>query len=58
MGSSTIHRERSYTETYGHQSLPSAEKASDSSLLLPLYPQMTEAEQDHVLAALGKALRS
>jgi dTDP-4-amino-4,6-dideoxygalactose transaminase len=33
------------------------EKASDSSLLLPLYPQMTEDEQEHVVAALGKALR-
>jgi dTDP-4-amino-4,6-dideoxygalactose transaminase len=57
-GIMTIHRERSYTETYGHQSLPVTEKASDSSLLLPLYPQMTEADQDHVVAALGKALRS
>jgi perosamine synthetase len=57
-GIMAIHRERSYTETYGHQPLPVTEKASDSSLLLPLYPQMTEAEQDHVVAALGKALRS
>jgi dTDP-4-amino-4,6-dideoxygalactose transaminase len=57
-GIMTIHRERSYTETYGHQSLPATEKASDSSLLLPLYPQMTEVEQDHVVAALRKALRS
>jgi dTDP-4-amino-4,6-dideoxygalactose transaminase len=54
-GIMTIHRERSYTEIYGHQSLPVTEKASDSSLLLPLYPQMTEDEQDHVVAALGKA---
>jgi dTDP-4-amino-4,6-dideoxygalactose transaminase len=54
-GIMTIHRESSYTETYGHQSLPVTEKASDRSLLLPLYPQMTEAEQDHVVAALGKA---
>jgi perosamine synthetase len=57
-GIMAIHRERSYTETYGHHPLPVTEKASDSSLLLPLYPQMTEAEQDHVVAALGKALRS
>ncbi len=56
-GIMTIHRERSYTDTYGPQSLPVTEKASDNSLLLPLYPQMTEAEQDHVVAALGKALR-
>jgi dTDP-4-amino-4,6-dideoxygalactose transaminase len=57
-GIMTIHRERSYTETYGRQSLPMTEKASDSSLLLPLYPQMTEAEQDHVIASLGRALKS
>ncbi len=57
-GIMVTHRERSYTETYGRQSLPLTEKASDRSLLLPLYPQMTEAEQDQVVAALGKALRS
>lgn len=57
-GIMTIHRERSYIDTYGRQSLPMTEKASDASLLLPLYPQMTEDEQDHVVAALGKALRS
>jgi dTDP-4-amino-4,6-dideoxygalactose transaminase len=55
-GIMTIHRERSYTEIYGHQSLPVTEKASDYSLLLPLYPQMTEAEQDQVVEALEKAL--
>lgn len=57
-GVMTIHRERSYTETYGHQSLPVTEKASDDSLLLPLFPQMTVAEQDHVVATLGRALKS
>jgi len=57
-GVMATHRERSYTETYGRQSLPLTEKASDGSLLLPLYPQMTDCEQDQVVAALGKALRS
>jgi len=57
-GVMTIHREHSYTETYGPQSLPLTEKASDSSLLLPLFPQMTVAEQDHVAATLGRALKS
>jgi dTDP-4-amino-4,6-dideoxygalactose transaminase len=55
-GVMAIHRERSYTETYGRQTLPLTEKASDSSLLLPLFPQMTEEEQDHVVAALRMAL--
>jgi perosamine synthetase len=54
-GVMTIHRERSYTETYGDQILPLTEQASDRSLLLPIFPQITEAEQDHVVAALGKA---
>jgi perosamine synthetase len=57
-GVMTIHRERSYTEKYGDQILPLTEKASDRSLLLPIFPQITEAEQDHVVAALGKALES
>jgi perosamine synthetase len=57
-GVMTSHRERSYVEIYGQQSLPVTEKASDSSLLLPLYPQLTEAEQDQVVAALRKALSS
>ncbi|HEY6402143.1 MAG TPA: DegT/DnrJ/EryC1/StrS family aminotransferase [Blastocatellia bacterium] len=57
-GVMTIHREPSYTEFYGRQNLPLTEKASDMSLLLPLFPQMTEAEQDHVVAALLNALQS
>ncbi|HEY7182850.1 MAG TPA: DegT/DnrJ/EryC1/StrS family aminotransferase [Blastocatellia bacterium] len=57
-GVMTSHRERSYIETYGPQSLPMTEKASDRSLLLPLFPQMTVDEQDHVTATLGEALKS
>jgi perosamine synthetase len=52
------HREQSYVEAYGPQSLPLTEKASDSSLLLPLFPQMTVDEQNHVAATLGEALKS
>ena len=55
-GVMAIHRERSYTEAYGDQSLPLTEKASDSSLLLPIFPQMTVAEQDIVVAAVRTAL--
>jgi dTDP-4-amino-4,6-dideoxygalactose transaminase len=33
-------------------SLPRSESASSSSLLLPLFPQMTDAEQQQVIAAL------
>jgi perosamine synthetase len=56
-GVMAIHRESSYTETYGRHILPLTEKASDNSLLLPLFPQMTVAEQDHVVAALERALK-
>jgi perosamine synthetase len=35
--------------------LPHSEDASARSVLLPLYPQMTESEQDQVLAALFEA---
>jgi len=55
-GIMTSHRERSYTETYGEQTLPITEKASDRSLLLPIFPQMTVAEQDFVVAAVRMAL--
>jgi perosamine synthetase len=54
-GVMTSHREYSYTEMYGDQSFPITEKASDCSLLLPIFPQMTEAEQDYIVATLGKA---
>lgn len=56
-GVMAIHREYSFTDTYGDQILPLTEKASDSSLLLPLYPQMTTDEQDHVVAALKNTLQ-
>jgi perosamine synthetase len=57
-GVMTIHREPAYIEVYGPQKLPLTEKASDMSVLLPLFPQMTAAEQGHVVAALLKAPRS
>jgi dTDP-4-amino-4,6-dideoxygalactose transaminase len=55
-GVMTAHREKAYVDAYGEQSLPVTEKASDQTLLLPLYPQMTEAEQDQVVEALKKAV--
>lgn len=55
-GVMTAHRERPYRLTHGEVSLPVTEAASDHSLLLPLYPQMTEAEQDQVVNALREVL--
>lgn len=55
-GIMTAHRERAYLEYQGEQALPVTEKASDSSLLLPLFPQLTESEQDHIVNAIGRRM--
>jgi dTDP-4-amino-4,6-dideoxygalactose transaminase len=49
------HLEAPYAGAAGRGSLPRSEAASESSLLLPLYPQMTRQEQDQVLTALFAA---
>jgi dTDP-4-amino-4,6-dideoxygalactose transaminase len=51
-----IHREKPYAGA-ARLPLPVSEAAQDRTILLPLYPQMTEAEQDRVVAALGEAVR-
>ncbi len=51
-----IHREAPYRKLVGDLHLPVAERASDEGLILPLYPQMTTAEQDIVIQALATAL--
>ncbi|MDQ1476232.1 MAG: hypothetical protein QOE62_1461 [Actinomycetota bacterium] len=38
-----------------HGPLPATEIATNRSLILPLFHQMTEAEQDHVIAAVRRA---
>lgn len=45
------HREPPYANTC-RVDLPASEKASDRSLLVPLYQQMTQQEQDFVIKAL------
>ncbi len=37
--------------------LPESERATDTCVLLPLYPQMTQEEQDFVVASLAEACR-
>ncbi len=56
-GVMSIHREAPYLKLLGSLALPRAERVSDEGLILPLYPQMTEAEQDHVIDALRSAGR-
>jgi len=52
-----IHREPPY-RAGGHRHLVHSEQAQDGCILLPLYPALTESEQDQVVAALRAALRS
>lgn len=54
-GVMTIHRQAAY-ERHGSCSLPRSERASDRSLLLPLFPELTADDQDRVVAALAEVL--
>jgi dTDP-4-amino-4,6-dideoxygalactose transaminase len=49
------HREACYQGT-GHASLVHSEAAQDHCIILPLYPQMSEEEQDTVVNALKSAI--
>lgn len=48
-----IHREAPYRKLVGDLHLPVAERVSDEGLILPLYPQMSESEQNAVIGALA-----
>ena len=54
------HREEAYPNTSWRSGgeLKESEAAQDRCVLLPLYPAMTEGEQDQVLAALSEALQA
>ena len=58
-GVMNAHRERAYLEAPCRVSgaLTRSEQAQDTALILPLYHQMTEADQDRVVAALREATR-
>jgi dTDP-4-amino-4,6-dideoxygalactose transaminase len=51
----SIHRFSAYRERYPDVSLPITELASQTELTLPLYPHMTDQDQDRVVAALAEA---
>ncbi len=51
-----IHREPAYAGHVCRWPLTESEAAQDRCILLPLYPQMTEVEQDTVIAALERAI--
>jgi perosamine synthetase len=49
------HREEVYANTPLRVPLPHSEAAQDQCVILPLYPQMTPAEQEQVITVLKKA---
>jgi dTDP-4-amino-4,6-dideoxygalactose transaminase len=49
------HREPAYADARISGSLPESEAAQDHAVILPLYPQMTPADQERVAAALRVA---
>ena len=51
------HREAAYSDLPLRQQLPQSELAQDQCILLPLYPQMTNDEQQLVVATLRRACR-
>ena len=53
-----VHREASYADLPQRFPLPESERAQDGSILLPLFPQMTEAMQAEVVAVLREALQA
>lgn len=57
-GVSAIHRTPAYRRLYPDLSLPVSEHLARRGLILPLYPQMSEEEQDRVVEALRDALRA
>jgi dTDP-4-amino-4,6-dideoxygalactose transaminase len=51
-----IHREKPYAGA-ARFPLPVSEAAQDRTILLPMFPQMTDSEQDEVVAGLAEAVR-
>ncbi len=50
------HREPAYRDLTLTTPLPVSELLQDRSIILPLYPELTEEDQDRVIAALRKIL--
>jgi perosamine synthetase len=52
-GITAIHQQPIYRD-FVRAPLPETDKAAATCLIIPLYPQMTEAEQDEVVAHLAR----
>jgi dTDP-4-amino-4,6-dideoxygalactose transaminase len=55
-GIQPIHREPAYAERHANEHLPETLRAARRSFFLPLYPAMTDEEQDFVIRSLREAL--
>lgn len=49
------HREAPYRELARNRSLPESERAQDKTIILPLFPQLTESDQEYIAAMLREA---
>jgi perosamine synthetase len=56
-GTMCAHREPAYRDLPIRGPLPVSEFLQDHGVILPLYPGLSEADQDRVIAALGELLR-
>ena len=54
-----IHLQPLYQKLFGYKRghLPITEQVSDTVLCLPIYPHITQKQQDHVLSTLKKAMK-
>ncbi|MBW2147256.1 MAG: DegT/DnrJ/EryC1/StrS family aminotransferase [Deltaproteobacteria bacterium] len=48
-GICAIHKEPCYAQEYGQVCLPCTEKAFDTTMIIPLYPHMSEDDQSYVI---------
>jgi dTDP-4-amino-4,6-dideoxygalactose transaminase len=55
-GIMAIHRERPYQSADRERNLPNTNLVADTALILPLFHQMTESEQDYVIECLIETL--
>ena len=56
-GVEICHTQPYYTKKYGNISLPKTEEANNSTILIPLYPSMTQEEQEYVIKNLKEAVK-
>jgi perosamine synthetase len=59
-GTHAVHRLGFYARKYGYEpdDFPNATRGEDTTITLPIFPGMTDADQDAVVAALTDALRT